>query len=113
MKTSSPTYLTSEFMAQFGWRAFDDRNYTFACEAHRLAKTILLYGVFPNLRSEKTMAERELLIREAKKHTSDIEYGSPLPLGEISIAMHSGACPRCSELARKEALKNELHRPRD
>jgi hypothetical protein len=46
------------------------------------------------------------LIEEAYKHESDILYGAPLHFGEgIIVAMHSSSCPRCAELARKEALK--------
>jgi hypothetical protein len=49
MKTTSPTYLAQELMAQWGWRALDDGRLEFAVRAHELAKLILLYGVFPEI----------------------------------------------------------------
>lgn len=46
----SPSVMASEWMVQFQWRAVDERRMAFACRAAELAKLILLYHVFPNLR---------------------------------------------------------------
>lgn len=51
------------------------------------------------------MDNREALIREVRLHHCDTEYGSPLNLGEITIAMHAADCPRCAYLAKKAALQ--------
>lgn len=53
------------------------------------------------------MSERDLLIAEVEQHKSDIQYGMPLDLGEIKIAMHAADCPRCAYLARKAALEKK------
>ena len=53
MITTDPTYMAQAFLAQWGWRALDDGKLDFAVRAHELAKTIMVYGVFPNLRAGK------------------------------------------------------------
>lgn len=51
----------------------------------------------------------EIFKAEISLHKSDFEFGSPLDLGDFSIAFHSSDCPRCAYLTLKQIINGPAY----